>query len=142
MVRGEELNSYSRVVVTGDTIFVSNTAGRNYKTREITPDAKGQAEEAFRNIKGALASVEASLSDVVAVRVFVPDIADLEAVGEIVGRKFKGLDPANTTNCTPLGQPEPKVEFEVIAYRRRNPGKTEERRRIELAWADAEGSDA
>jgi enamine deaminase RidA (YjgF/YER057c/UK114 family) len=129
----EDLNSYSRLVVAGDWIYVSNTAGRDYATRAIASDAKGQAEQAFRNIEGALASVGASLTDVVMVRVFVPNIADMDAVGEIVGRKFKGIDPANTTTCTPLGQPELKVEFEVTAYRRRDPSQAEERKRIELS---------
>ena len=46
-----------------DTIYVSNTAGRNYKTRFLPPDAKGQAEQAFSNIEGALASVGELLHD-------------------------------------------------------------------------------
>lgn len=129
----EDLMSYSRVVVAGDMIFVSNTAGRNYKTREIAPDARGQAIQAFRNIEGALATVGASLKDVVAVKIFVPDIADMDAVSEIVGEKFRGVDPANTTTCTPLAQPELKVEFEVTAYRRRNPSEAEERIRVQLS---------
>ncbi|WP_186416737.1 RidA family protein [Bosea sp. CS1GBMeth4] len=128
----EDLNSYSRLVVAGDMIFVSNTAGRNYKTRAIASDARGQAEQAFRNIEGALAAVDASLADVVAIRVFVPDIADMEAVGEVVGRKFRGIDPANTTTCTPLGQPELKVEFEVTAYRRRS-DEAEKRISVDLS---------
>jgi 2-iminobutanoate/2-iminopropanoate deaminase len=81
----------------------------------------------------ALAAVGASLKGVVAVKVFVPDMADMAAVGEIVGAKFKGIDPANTTTCTPLGQPELKVEFEVTAYRRRNPAEPEERIKVDLS---------
>jgi enamine deaminase RidA (YjgF/YER057c/UK114 family) len=129
----EDLNSYSRVVVAGDMIFVSNTAGRNYKTRAIASDAKGQAEQAFSNIEGALAAVNASLKDVVAIKVFVPDIADMEEVNEVVGRKFRGIDPANTTTCTPLGQPELKVEFEVTAYKRRKPDEAEKRISVDLS---------
>ena len=34
----ETKESYSRIVAVGDWIFVSNTAGRNYKTREMSPD--------------------------------------------------------------------------------------------------------
>lgn len=128
----EDIASYSRVVCAGDFIFVSNTAGRNYRTRAIAADARGQAEQAFRNIEGALAAVDASLKDVVAIRVFVPDIADMDAVSEIVGAKFRGIDPANTTTCTPLGQPELKVEFEVTAYRRKRTDEPEKRIRIAL----------
>lgn len=36
-----------------------------------------------------------------------------------VGERFRGIDPANTTTCTPLAQPELKVEMEVTAYRPR-----------------------
>lgn len=129
----EDLISYSRLVVAGDMIFVSNTAGRNYKTRHLPEDAKGQAEQAFRNIEGALASVGATLKDVVAVKVFIPNIADVDEVSEVVGRKFKGIDPANTTTCTPLAQPELKCEFEVTAYKRRNRTALEERKVIDLS---------
>jgi enamine deaminase RidA (YjgF/YER057c/UK114 family) len=65
--------------------------------------------------------------------VFVPDIADMEEVNEVVGRKFRGIDPANTTTCTPLGQPELKVEFEMTAYKRRKPEEAEKRISVELS---------
>mgnify|MGYP000953419092 FL=1 len=68
----EHKYSYSRAVQAGDWIFVSNTAGRNYDTREIAPDAAGQTEQAFRNVEAALARLGASLKDVVRVRVSVP----------------------------------------------------------------------
>ncbi|HBQ32376.1 RidA family protein [Brucella anthropi] len=129
----EDLNSYSRLVVAGDMIFVSNTAGRNYKTKELPDGVEAQAKQAFSNIEGALGSVGASLKDVVAIRVFVPDRQDKELVNKLVGEKFRGIDPANTTLCTPLGKPELKVEFEVTAYRRRRPEEEETRLTIELS---------
>lgn len=116
----EETSSYSRLVVAGDTIYVSNTAGRNYVTRELPEDVAGQARQALKNIEGALASVGATLRDVVRIRIFVPDRDDKEIVNRIIGETFRGIDPANTTLCTPLGKPELKVEFEVTAYRRKN----------------------
>lgn len=128
----EDLVSYSRVVVAGDTIYVSNTAGRDYSTRAIAPDAAGQAVKALKNIEGALAAVGATLADVVRLRAFVPDPADMEAVNGIVAAAFRGIDPAATWTCTPLAHHEMKVEFEVTAYRRRDPAAPEERRRIEL----------
>ena len=77
----EERNSYSRLVQAGDFVFVSNTAGRNYKTRAIADDVVGQCEQAFRNIEAALAAVEMTLKDVVAIRCHVPDPAETGAVG-------------------------------------------------------------
>lgn len=128
----EETSSYSRLVVAGDTIYVSNTAGRNYVTRELPTDVADQARQALRNIEGALASVGAGLSDVVRIRIFVPDRQDKEIVNTIIGETFKGIDPANTTLCTPLGKPELKVEFEVTAYRRRRLDEPEHRFAITL----------
>lgn len=113
----EHKYSYSRAVQAGDWILVSNTAGRNYDTREIAPDAAGQTEQVFRNVEAALARLGASLKDVVRIRLFVPDPRDVETVLAIVGERFRGIDPANTTTCTPLAQPELKVEMEVTAYR-------------------------
>ena len=118
----EHKYSYSRAVAAGDWILVSNTAGRNYDTREIAPDAAGQTEQVFRNVEAALARLGASLKDVVRIRLFIPDPRDVETVLAIVGERFRGIDPANTTTCTPLAQPELKVEMEVTAYRKRGEG--------------------
>jgi enamine deaminase RidA (YjgF/YER057c/UK114 family) len=113
----EESHNYSRVVAAGDWIFVSNTAGRNYKTREMSTDAVEQAKQVFANIEGALASVGASLADVVRSHVFIPYPDDASAVMAYVGEKFRGIDPASTVTCSPLGSPDFKVEIEVTAYR-------------------------
>lgn len=129
----EESNSYSRVVVAGDTIYVSNTAGRNYKTRAIADDVVGQAEQAFRNIEGALAGVGATLKDVVAIRSHVPNPEETGLVGRFLGEKFRGIDPAATMICTPLAHHEMKVEFEVTAYRRKNPDAPEQRLTVDLS---------
>lgn len=113
----EEKESYSRVVAVGDWIFVSNTAGRNYATREISKDPVEQAKRCLHNIEGALAAVGASLADVVNSRVVIPNPADAPAVMAYVGEKFRGIDPARTVTCPPLGGPDYLVEIEVTAYR-------------------------
>jgi enamine deaminase RidA (YjgF/YER057c/UK114 family) len=115
--RYEDLVSYSRVVAVGDLIFVSNTAGIDYTTREISDDAGEQCEKALRNIERALASVGATLADVVKLVRHVPNRADNEKVREVIGRVFKGIDPAATHVATPLASDIYKVELEVIAYR-------------------------
>lgn len=112
----ETKESYSRLVRVGDLIFVSNTAGRDYQTREIPADAVGQARASLQNIAGALEAVGSSLKDVVHRRIFVPDPADVLGVMEVVGEAFRGIDPASTVTCTPLAAPEYKAEIEVTAY--------------------------
>lgn len=56
----ETKESYSRIVAVDNWIYVSNTAGRNYKTREMSTDPVEQATQCFNNIERALASVGAS----------------------------------------------------------------------------------
>lgn len=127
----EEKESYSRVVTVDNWIHVSNSAGRNYKTREMSTDAVEQTKQCFANIEGALASVDATLADVVRSRVVIPYREDAAAVMALVGEKFRGIDPASTVTCSPLGAPDFRVEIEVTAYK--GAGKAnQERIQVEL----------
>ncbi len=113
----EEMGSYSRLVCVGNWIFVSNTAGRNPATQQIPEDVIEQTDQVFANIESALAAVGATLGDVVASRVFIQEPSDTPAVMGRVGAKFRGIDPASTVTCPPLGSTVYKVEIEVTAYR-------------------------
>ena len=113
----EEIGSYSRLVAVDNWIHVSNTAGRNPDTQQIPDDAIEQVEQVFRNIERALSSVDASLQDVVMSRVFIQNPDDTAAVMEFIGTKFRGVNPATTVTCPPLGSTVYKVELEVTAYR-------------------------
>lgn len=113
----EERNGYSRLVAVGGMVFGANTAGVDYKTREISPDVAVQARRALQTIEGALEAVGSSLSDVVRIITHVPDRANMEAVAKVLGEVFKGIDPAATTACTPLARDDLKVEFEITAIR-------------------------
>lgn len=112
----EEKASYSRAVVVGDWVFLANTAGINYKTRVMPPDAHGQTLQCFANIEAALAAAGASLADVVRSRVAIPHAEDKEAVIAVLGEKFRGIDPASTITATPLAGAY-RVEIEITAYR-------------------------
>ncbi|MNG71370.1 Enamine/imine deaminase [compost metagenome] len=113
----ETLGSYSRLVAVDNWIFVSNTAGRNPATQQIPDDLGEQTHQVFANIEAALASVDATLADVVCSRVFIQNPEDVATVMTIVGEKFRGVDPASTVTCPPLGSTVYKVELEVTAYR-------------------------
>lgn len=113
----EEIASYSRVVAMDNWINVSNTAGRNPDTQEIPEDVIEQTEQVFKNIERALAAVDSSLADVVMSRVFIQNPEDTHKVMEFIGTKFRGVNPATTVTCPPLGSTVYKVELEVTAYR-------------------------
>lgn len=123
----EEHGSYSRIVSVDNWIFVSNTAGRNPQTKEIPEDVTEQTRQVFANIEGALAAVGSSLADVVASRVFIQDPDDTVAVMTLVGEKFRGINPASTVTCPPLGSTVYKVEIEVTAYKGASSAEVEER---------------
>jgi len=113
----EEKASYSRIVAVDNWIFVSNTAGRNPQSKEIPEDISEQTHQVFANIEQALAAVDASLADEVMSRVFIQDPQDVPTVMAIIGDKFRGINPASTVTCPPLGSTVYKVELEVTAYR-------------------------
>ncbi|ASG22315.1 Rid family hydrolase [Nitrospirillum viridazoti] len=113
----EEHGSYSRLVAVDDLIFVSNTAGRNPRTKVLSNDPAEQALQALSNIEGALAAVDATLEDVVAARVFVQFPDDVETVMAAYGSRMRGINPTLTMTCPPLGSLQYKVEIEVTAWR-------------------------
>ncbi len=113
----EDMASYSRLVAVDDWIYVSNTAGRNPQTQQIADDVIEQLQQVFANIETALAAVDSTLADVICSRVFIQEPADVPRVMEAIGAKFRGIDPATTVTCPPLGSTIYKVELEVTAYR-------------------------
>ena len=113
----EELAGYSRAVVDGEWVFVSGTVGQDFATMTMPDSAAAQAEQALDTIEAALGQAPASLSDVVRVRVYVPDRADVIAVSEVIKRRLGAARPTNTTVCCPLAVEGAKVEIEVTARR-------------------------
>lgn len=106
---------YSRAVVDGDLIFVSGTLGVDFSTMRMPEAADAQADRAFDTIERALAEVPATLADIVRVRVYIPDRADVAAISAVVKRRIGHARAANTTVCSPLAVAEAKVEIEVTA---------------------------
>ena len=108
---------YSRAVVDGRWIFVSGTVGYDLRTNTWPPTAQAQAEMSLDIIERALRDGGAALRDVVRVRAFVPDRADVDAVSGVLKRRLGAARAANTTVCSPLAVGEAKVEIEVTALK-------------------------
>jgi enamine deaminase RidA (YjgF/YER057c/UK114 family) len=115
--RFEEIGCYSRAVAVGDWIFLSNTAGRNASTGVMPESCAEQTRQIFTNVAAALKAVDASLADIVAARVFVPNPSDMAEVMEIFAEHFRGIDPVLTATSPALGSPIYKVEIEFTAFR-------------------------
>lgn len=121
----EDIASYSRLVCVGNQIYISNTAGRHPVTKEMSEDVTEQTLQAIANIERALLAVGSCLADIVAIRVFVPNPAEADAVGAVLGEKFRGIDPACTLTCSPLASDAFKMELDATAYRGASENKAE-----------------
>ena len=105
-------------MVEGNFIFVSGTVGINLTTMVMPASAAAQAEQALDTIEAALRQAEASLLDVVRVRVYVPQRSDVVEVSGVIKRRLGAARATNTTICAPLAVEDAKVEIEVTAIRR------------------------
>lgn len=108
---------YSRVVVAGAMVLVAGTVAADHTGRIHAPgNAAAQARYIYEKIGRALEQAGASLRDVVRVRVYLTNIADIEAVGLVHHEFFADVRPVNTTLAVAaLAAPECLLEIEVDA---------------------------
>lgn len=106
---------YSRAVVDRDMVYVSGTTGYDYALMVMPDDVADQTRNALATIAKALGEAGSSLKDVVRVRYYLVDMADYDAVVEVVGSVFAQTRPAATMIVCGLTTPEMKIEIEVTA---------------------------
>jgi enamine deaminase RidA (YjgF/YER057c/UK114 family) len=106
---------YSRAVVDGDWVHVSGTTGYDYATMTMPESAGAQAANALGTIAKALAEAGADIKDVVRVRYYVGDRADIDDIVKAVGPVFKDIRPAATMVLAQMIEANMKIEIEVTA---------------------------
>ncbi|NSY19097.1 RidA family protein [Neorhizobium sp. AL 9.2.2] len=106
---------YSRAVVDRDMVYVSGTTGYDYALMVMPDDVADQTRNALATIEKALGEAGSSLKDVVRVRYYLVDMADYDAVVEVLGSAFAQIRPAATMIVCGLTTPEMKIEIEVTA---------------------------
>lgn len=106
---------YSRAVVDGDTVHVSGTTGYDPETRVMPSGIAEQARNAIATIEAALIEAGSRLEDVVRVRYYLRDVADYDALVEVIGPVFGTIRPAATMIVCGLVAPEMRIEIEVTA---------------------------
>ncbi|SMF33498.1 Enamine deaminase RidA, house cleaning of reactive enamine intermediates, YjgF/YER057c/UK114 family [Xaviernesmea oryzae] len=106
---------YSRAVVDRDMVYVSGTTGYDYARMEMPDDVADQTRNALGTIEKALKEAGSGLQDVVRVRYYLTDMADYNAVVEVLGAAFSEIRPAATMVVCGLTTPEMKIEIEVTA---------------------------
>jgi enamine deaminase RidA (YjgF/YER057c/UK114 family) len=113
----EPLVGYSRAVRVGPLVHVSGTTAADGQG-EIADATDAAAEEklSIRKIEQVLEAAGASLRDVVRPRIYVADINDWQAVGEVHRQAFEYIQPAATmVEVNRFISPDILVEIEVDA---------------------------
>lgn len=116
----EEIAGYSRAVADGDWVFVSGTTGADPSGR-FSPDVAEQTRQSLATISRALAEADADLGDVVRLRAYLANRADVMTVSAILRETFSDPRPTNTTIICGFPVEDIKVELEVTALKRKGP---------------------
>jgi enamine deaminase RidA (YjgF/YER057c/UK114 family) len=106
---------YARALIDGDMIYVAGTTGYDYATMELPADVGTQTRNTLATIAGVLKEAGSSLNDVVRVRIYLRDRADLAEIKPILRGAISGAKPAATLIIAPLIEDEMKIEIEVTA---------------------------
>ncbi|NOZ32721.1 MAG: RidA family protein [Alphaproteobacteria bacterium] len=106
---------YSRAVIDGDMIYVSGTTGYDYTTMKLPAGAGAQTRACLTTIAGVLEEAGSSFDDVVRVRIYLRDGADLAEIKPILRAAISATKPAATLVIAPLIEDEMKIEIEVTA---------------------------
>ncbi|RBY95652.1 RidA family protein [Blastococcus sp. TF02-8] len=114
----EPVVGYSRIVVRGDTAWISGTTAMVDGVVAHPGDAAAQTREVLAMIERSLERAGFSLHDVVRTRMYVTDIGRWEEVGRAHGEVFGDIRPASTmVEVSALIDPGLLVEIEADAVR-------------------------
>ncbi len=113
----EDLVGYSRMVKSGNMIWVSGTVAEDDNGEVIgLNDAYTQTKFIIQKIEKFLSMAGASLENVVRTRLFVTDISRWEEIGKAHGEFFANIKPATTmVEVKALIGPDYLVEIEMDA---------------------------
>ncbi len=119
---------YSHVRRAGDFLFVSGTSSRRAdnsiagaetdSSGNVHLDIRVQTRAVLENVRDILASVGASLADVVEVSTFLKDMQDFAGYNEVYATFFGDDPPARTTvGVSELPHPHLLIEIKVVAHK-------------------------
>ncbi len=87
---------YSRAVRQGNVIKVSGTAGLGEDGQVVSDGVVEQMRRALEIIRTAIEQLGGTLEDVIATRVFVSDVHNIDSVALVHGEVFRDIRPASS----------------------------------------------
>ncbi len=108
---------FTQAIRHGDTIYISGAVGIDENGKIVSDvSVATQIRQAYRNISRSLEAFGVSLKDVIAETVYVTDIEDARASGEIK-KAYDGLQPPTRTivEVSRLASSDLMVEITCIA---------------------------
>ncbi|CAL1519367.1 RidA family protein [Chitinophaga sp. MM2321] len=108
---------FSAAIKSGDFLFISGQASTDLKGSIIAGTFEEECRRSFENLRAVLTAAGLDFTDVVQVRNYVAQQADLPAFNNIYREYFKEPYPARTTLIGCLGD---VLKFEVDAVARIN----------------------
>jgi reactive intermediate/imine deaminase len=108
---------YSHAVIAqGRTLYVAGQVPIDADGEVVGADAATQARQVLSNLAAVLEAASATLADVVKTTVYLTNLDDRAAVGEVRRAHFAGGPPANTLLVVAgLADPRYLVEIDAIA---------------------------
>ena len=112
-------HGFSQVVIASGakTVFISGQTAWDANKRIVGRNLGEQARQALRNITAAVEAAGGTLSDIVALRIYIVDIAEnVDAVGGALRDVFPTNPPTSTwIGVSSLAVPEFLIEIEATA---------------------------
>jgi enamine deaminase RidA (YjgF/YER057c/UK114 family) len=106
---------YSHGWRTGNTVYLAGALGTE-ADGSVAPDMRVQTRRAFDKLASVMREAGGSLADVVKLTVFITDMRNRDAYGEVRAEFFRAEPPASTlVQVVALATPGALVEIEGIA---------------------------
>ena len=109
------IGPYSHAVKVGNLVFLSGQIGIDPATGKVEGDITAQTRQAIANIKTVLASVGATLDNVVKTTVYLGEMHFFNAMNEVYAAEFGEPYPARSAIAVKELPKQALVEIEVIA---------------------------
>lgn len=106
--------AYSAAIRAGDLLFISGQVPKDPATGHIEGDVAQQTRQVLENLAAVLATVGATLDDVVSITAYLADIGDWESFNEVYSEIFRPPYPTRTT--VGAGLHGFRVEISAVAW--------------------------